>query len=51
METTKDGASTLENRANIAADLLRFVGASMLAGLVTACLVAAVVILLSGPGA
>ena len=50
METTKDGASTL-GRANIAADLVRFIGASMLAGLVTACVVAAVVMLLSGPGA
>jgi hypothetical protein len=49
METAKDGASTLD-RANIAVDLLRFIGASMLAGLVTACVVAAVVVLLSGSG-
>jgi hypothetical protein len=50
METAKDGASTLD-RASIALDLCRFIGASMLAGLVTACVVAAVVMLLSGPGA
>ena len=51
METTKDGAPTLENRTRIASDLIRFIGASVLAGIVTACLVAAVVMLLSGPGA
>jgi hypothetical protein len=50
MNTAKDGAPTLD-RASIASDLLRFLGASMLAGVVTACMVAAVVMLLSGPAA
>jgi len=52
METAKSAtAPVLEDRMQIASDLLRFVGASVLAGIVTACVVAAVVILLSGSGA
>jgi hypothetical protein len=52
METAKSAtAPVLEDRMRIASDLLRFVGASVLAGIVTACVVAAVVILLSGSGA
>ena len=51
METAKDGAPTLENRTRIASDLIRVIGVSVLAGVVTACLVAGVVMLLSAPGA
>lgn len=51
MDTIKDAAPAFENRANIVSDLLRFIGASVLAGVVTACFVAGVVMLLSGSGA
>jgi hypothetical protein len=52
METTKSvTAPLLADRMQIVSDLLRFVGASILAGVVTACVVSAVVILLSGSGA
>jgi hypothetical protein len=51
METTKDAVPALQDRMRIVSDLLRFIGASVLAGVVTACVVSAVVVLLSGPGA
>ncbi|MGZ8208908.1 MAG: hypothetical protein ACXW2I_14405 [Burkholderiales bacterium] len=52
METTKGAtAVALHGRARIAVDLLWFVGVSLAAGLITSCAVAAVVILISGPGA
>lgn len=52
METVKSVTGpVLAGRMQIASDLLRFVGASVIAGVVTACVVAAIVILLSGSGA
>jgi hypothetical protein len=51
METVKDAVPVLHDRMRIASDLLRFIGASVLAGVVTACVVSAVVMLLSGSGA
>jgi hypothetical protein len=51
METTKDAAPALFDRTRIASDLIRFLGASLLAGIGAACMVAGVVMLLSGSGA
>jgi hypothetical protein len=51
METVKDAVPVLHDRMRIASDLLRFIGASVLAGVITACVVSAVVMLLSGSGA
>jgi MFS superfamily sulfate permease-like transporter len=49
MEASKSAAPAA-NRPSVALDIVRLAGASILAGLVTAAVAAAVVILLSGSG-